>query len=363
MNDKLKVIHLIDSTIFGGAERYIIDLARKLKSKEDLEVEVVSLRHNQFLFDACQTYDLNYSSLCKDNCSTRVVMKKLRALNSNGKVIYHTHGYKTNFLTRLSLLFRKARVFTTVHSTLDYWKNPFKRFIYSNLDRLTSFKNEKIIVVSEYIKDYYSNFLNRNKIVTIYNGVDETIFKPKQKEMVLPITILNVGNLNEVKNHITLLKAAEQLKNKYQIKVQILGEGNMREELESYIHKNDLSDIVTLMGFVEDVAPIYQDSNLYISTSTEESFGLSIIEAMLSSLPVVSSKVGGVKEIIKDYETGLFYDDPLDGDELIMKIEEVLNSSELYNKLKTQGYEHALNNFSLTQVVEEIYKLYKVDYF
>lgn len=362
MYKQLKVIHIIDSQIFGGAERYIIEVSRKLVENHKVDISLYSFKYNEFLEKESKQFNLKYDYFChQQDCSSRFVKNKIKDLyNQNPNTIFHTHGYKTNVLVRQALWFKKALIVTTVHSTFKYWNNKIKKIVYSNLDKITSVKNKKIITVSNYIKDYYATILNKNKIITIYNGVDDEKFTPKLNELYKDeYTLINVGNLNEAKNQITLLKAFKGISNN-NLRLLILGEGPQREALEQYIDRNDLQDKVQLIGSTPDVSKYLHQADLFISTSIDESFGLAIVEAMLSGVPVIASKVGGVVEVINENGTGIFYMNPFDEIELSQKIEKLINDPELSNQLSLNALSIAKEKFSLVNVTKQIYEIYQV---
>lgn len=361
----MKILHVIDSRGFGGAERYIIDLCSKFQELSNVEVMIVTFFFNKYISELSNQKMIHYSFLCDvDDCSNAVIMRKIRQLyNQNLGSIYHTHGYRANILVRSSLFFTKARIVTTVHSTLKYWKNPVKKKIYSLLDKSTSVRNQKIIAVSEYIRKYYKTRFNQFKIETVYNGVDQTIFLArKNAEFSEVVQLVNVGSLNNVKNQITVLKAMNYLINDLgymNIKLLLIGEGPTAELLKDYIHSNNLKSNVKMTGFVNNVESYLKKSDIFISSSTDESFGLSIVEAMLTGIPVVASAVGGVPEIITDGVTGFLYSDPFDYIELSKKITRIIDNKELYHSIANNGNQQAVEHFTLDIQAKKILELYE----
>lgn len=362
----LNIVHIIDSSVFGGAERYIIELLRSLNERDNIDVEILTFILNPLLTKEANKYNIKINHINNQNQPSYNLYKNtiLSIHHDNPKTIFHTHGYKSNIYTRLALLFKRSSIFTTVHSTLYYWPNRVKRNVYSFLDKITSIKNTKIIAVSDYIKSYYKHILNYKKIVTIYNGVDSDIFNHRVKSSFNKSKpkIITVGNLTSVKNHATLIKAIEILKFKYQIpniSLNILGQGILESELKNKIRELDLINNVHLQGFKENINEYLADSDIYVSTSLEESFGLSIIEAILVGLPVVASRVGGIPEIIEHNKTGLLYDNPKDAEELASTIFLLINDADLFNTLSETALKHASHNYSINKLSNSIYNLYK----
>lgn len=361
----MKVIHIIDSNGFGGAERYIIDLCTKLNSDYEVNAEIVTFHHNVSIEKVSELNEIKYSYISQNNKNSNLFfMRTIRRIYNENKLgILHTHGYRANILVRLALFFSSAEIVTTVHSSLNYWNNKLKSKIYSYMDRLTSGRNQKIISVSNFISNYYKNILNQHKIITIHNGVEGKNFQSREKkELKSKKTIISVANLIDVKNHITLLKAFNLLIKEHKqcnVELILIGEGQNRRIISDYIEKHHLNDHIKILGFIEEVDQYLSKSDFYVSTSFEESFGLSIVEAMFSRVPVIASRVGGVPEIIEDEVTGLLFNNPTDETELLDKILLLLNDEDLYNGIVDNAYKKCKDQFSLDLMVKRTYNVYR----
>lgn len=355
----MKVVHIIDSYGFGGAERYIVDLVKGLNKNGKVCATVISFGFNQFLAEQ----SIPYTSFSETkNISSKTIMSEIKRIHSiEPDTIFHTHGYRANILVRMALFFKKAKIISTIHSTFKYWKNPIKKRVYPFLDKLTSVKNNTIITVSDYISDYYKTILNRKKLLTVYNGVDDTIFTKKKPSNDSITRLITVGSLNDVKNHITLLKAFNHIvKNEKHsdLELVLVGQGPKETELRKFIVEHDLVNNVTLLGYLKNVHNQLIKSDLYISTSTDESFGLSIVEAMFTGLPVVSSRVGGVVEIIESGHNGILYNNPTDDSELSNQILRLLKDKELVKTLKENGYKTAASKFTINHLLKAVEFIY-----
>jgi len=220
--------------------------------------------------------------------------------------------------------------------------NLFDKIAYTlETQALRRISKEKCKVVS--ISDYVSSALIRDYGIystTIYNGVNHTHFYPLDKNEKRNLkekmslkdkkVILNVGRLNLYKNQITLLKAIKSLPNDISEKAVliIVGEGPLEEILQKeaeHIKHHKRIKVMFLKNISEEaLRTFYQVADVYIHTSINEMFGLSLLEAMASGLPVISSNGGAAKEILGT-EYDLFFD-PFDADKLAFLMEKILSS-------------------------------------
>jgi len=151
-------------------------------------------------------------------------------------------------------------------------------------------------------------FLNENdlvpnsKIRLIYNTADPEYFTDPPKRTRSPnslFRIIAVGRLEPVKNlEMLILAFSKLLENFKQAELVLIGDGQLRSSLESLVLKLGIAKSVSFLGFRNDVRQQLADADLYVLPSHSEGFGISIVEAMACSIPVLGTNVGGVEEII-----------------------------------------------------------------
>ena len=114
-------------------------------------------------------------------------------------------------------------------------------------------------------------------------------------------TFVNVGRLYEAKNQILLVKAFEKiLEDQSDTDLFILGDGPLKEELETYLKEHKLTQHIFMEGNVENVEQYLAEADAFVLSSNYEGLPLVILEAMASGLPIVSTDVGGVKDVVTD---------------------------------------------------------------
>jgi glycosyltransferase involved in cell wall biosynthesis len=137
----------------------------------------------------------------------------------------------------------------------------------------------------------------------------------------------------------------------------VSGDGPMREALQAMIDGYRLGDHVRLLGFQENLPDVYNATDVFLSTSDYEGFGLAIIEAMAAGLPVVSTRVGGVVDPIKDRETGRLCP-PGDRAALAASTLELLRDTQLRRRMGDAAKVRAAEVFDVKAMVRHFEGLY-----
>jgi len=188
------------------------------------------------------------------------------------------------------------------HITVDHYKTRPFQFLLLNL---TAPLLKKVTVLSESIRDKYP-YLVRKRMIPITNPIEHPKSISKfiiNKEF---YTLLNVGRLNEEKNQVVLIRAFREISDDFpKWNLRIVGEGNLREYLEIEIDKLELTNRVSMPGVIKDVSREYLAADIFVMSSSNESFGLVTAEAMSYGLPVIGfSDCPGTKELIQDGVNG-----------------------------------------------------------
>jgi len=208
-------------------------------------------------------------------------------------------------------------------------------------------KADHIQTISNYLADFAKSMKGKN-ITVIPNGVDVKNFTKElaEEEKSNLKDKLNIKNSDVVlvttsrlvlKNGVKdVIKAISLLPANY--KFLILGEGDLRGELESLVGHLSLNDRVKFLGFVShNQIPLYFSvSDIFIRTSLSEGLGNSFLEAMAFGLPVVATPVGGILDFLKDGETGILVkpEDVLSIKDGILRLEDENLKNNLQNKAK-----------------------------
>lgn len=216
---------------------------------------------------------------------------------------------------------------------------------------------------------FLKNYLD--KIVVIPNGIniEEVTTTHTQEEcrtkLSLPIDsliILFFGSLVEYKGPDILLKAFKDVLNDFpNSKLIFAGRGQMFTELEKLVVELDIKDNVIFAGFVEEeIKPLYfkaADIFCLPSTNMAESFGIVNLEAMASGIPIISSNLGGIPDIVKHGENGLLAK-PCDVQSLAYELRCLLENTKLRKRLGDNG-KRLVKNYSWDKIALETENLYR----
>jgi hypothetical protein len=168
---------------------------------------------------------------------------------------------------------------------------------------------DRIVVISEVVKESLKNLFGITEgVVKIPNSVDgENIRRRSGEQVQLPEKKIfsTLGRLDYNKNQMLLLKAAREVrKERTDFCVYLLGDGDEREHLETYIREHHLQENAKILGFVENPYPYIKGSIATVLTSFSEGFSLALVESVMLDTPIISTDVGVARELVEKYGCG-----------------------------------------------------------
>lgn len=208
------------------------------------------------------------------------------------------------------------------------------------------------VVVSNYVRSYFLKKFHADSTV-IYNGINVDQFVPCDRirhrvRRKLGIqdhekAILFVGTFNRYKNILTLIDSIPKVIQFHQdTKFVLIGTGELYDEVVSKIRGYGIERHVILINSVPDVLDYYSASDIFVLPSLNEMFGIVLLEAMASGLPIVASNGGAIPEVIEN--AGVLFN-PDNADELANAIQKVISDRSLASKLKKIGWKR-VNRYS-----------------
>lgn len=209
--------------------------------------------------------------------------------------------------------------------------------------------NTKSIFVSKYVK---SKGVNVQDSIVAYNGLSEDFLS---KIAITPVaerkTVLMLCSLGTQKGVFEFLEVAKRMPNMmFELVV-----GNAQEQVDDFIKSNIVPQNVTIFSFQRNVHPFYQRARVVLSMSRPaecvETFGLTLLEGMSYSQPVICPNVGGPIEVVEDGVSG-FCVNPMDIDAVVEKLE-VLNDENVYKVMSEAAYKRS-KNFNSNIMIEQI---------
>ena len=198
-------------------------------------------------------------------------------------------------------------------------------------------KLDALVLVSQDLKKDYQAKLKTCRCVYIPNSIDDY---PEIPSDLTQHHLISVGRLSKEKGFFDLIQIFEKIVSSHpDWKLDIIGDGREREHLKSYVKEHHLEDFIIFHGF-QGKAYINQkllSSSVYLMTSYTESFGIVLIEAMSYGLPTIAfDSAEGAREIVKDGKNGFLISDR-DQEKYIQKVEQLMDSQTLRQKLGTNG--------------------------
>lgn len=178
------------------------------------------------------------------------------------------------------------------------------RWYYLNGERaVTRWGRARVVVPSVAVARFATRHvgLDPELVDVVANGVDPLRFQPAPPAAG-PVTALWLGVLAEVKRVEVLLDAAEQVPD---LRLLVAGDGPLRDQVERRAAGSALAGRVVLPGRLADPTPVFARAHLFALTSAAENCPLAMLQAMSSGLPVVSTAVGGIPEVVRDGVDGL----------------------------------------------------------
>ena len=216
--------------------------------------------------------------------------------------------------------------------------------------------SNKIICVSDALKEKYIHFIDKKKVIRIYNGIQFSEIEERNYEDKDKYHLLIAGRLSEAKGQLEAMDAIRKLRleGKDNIMLHLAGSGDI-EYYEKKAEEMGIKDQIRFYGHVFNLNELRKSMDVELVCSKKEAFGRVTIEAMSCGLPVIGADTGGTEELIETGETGLLYKQG-DSYDLANKIIELLEDKLFRKKIALNGMAFARANFGVEKNAELVYK-------
>lgn len=294
--------------------------------------------------------------------------------------IVHTHASKAGFIGRLAAIRQGVPVIVhTFHGhVFNGYFSKFKTAIFKWIERYLAKKTSLIVAISQLQKiDLFKThkICSPDKISVVPLGFDLRKFAENQSnkrlafrsiQHLLPdeLAIGIIGRLAPIKNHFMFLNCIINLKQSTDIpfKALIIGDGEMRESLESYLNQRSISfnqpnSYIQFIGWVKEVDYALAGLDLVCLTSNNEGTPVSLIEAQAAGKYIISTNVGGVQDILEESAGKLV--EPGDENMFTTHLTEVANNFNFYQSKALEGKNQVIKKFSYHRLCNDMDELYK----
>ncbi len=342
-HSKPLIAHVIDSLGRGGAEQMVRAPLKQLKAYRHL---IIILNEPVDLSDIpgeTQVINLRY----KGSWDVIGCISRLRSTLKAAEVsLIHSHLMLSTFLCRMAKPSGSSLI-SSYHSLLHDPKSNQYRFTWKWLDRITCFRSNHHIYVSNQVKAMYEHQVS-SKVSgrVIYNYVNPIFYNAKSNQHATPPRrLICVGNYRPEKDHRTLMSAFIQLPDHYELT--LVGQG---------FEKSDYTEMpgVSILATTQ-VVEILSDHHIYVSTSTFEGFGISVVEAMAAGLPCLLADIPTFREVLGD--DALYFEKGNDRD-LRNQLARLAEDNNLRSRYSAKSRTRAAR-YSMRKYVTELNSLYQ----
>lgn len=355
----------------GGAERVLIDLLANLDYSR-YEVDLCLMVNGGVLLPEVpkqvniiplwEKYSLYYKIAYRESKwlgSNFLFKRKLKQKLSK------KYDVEISFLEGMplklhALMNSQAKKITWVHCdlfTFHYTKHQFAKGeelrAYNKMVTVVCVSNDAL----QAFEKRYPNCIAEKKV--IYNPIDtKKILRMADADLVQKnekFTIITVGRLTPPKKMDRVIRLAARFKKEQiDVRFQIIGDGELKEELLSLRRELMVEDLVEFTGFVKNPFPYIKKADMMFVSSGYEGFGLVVCEAMCLGVPVVSTKTAGPTEIIDNNRYGLLCEH--DDESIYLAVKQLIDNPNLRGKYTEAGLERA-QDFSVVNTLIEFDKL------
>ncbi|TGK01293.1 glycosyltransferase family 1 protein [Leptospira langatensis] len=349
------ILHIDTETGWRGGERQLFLLAEGLKKHKI--PQLILCRPGSALETRASEIGLPIVTLPLKGEWDLASVKALRELIlSKGIKLIHAHTAKAHSIAWMAKA-KLPNVKLVVSRRVDFRirKNWFskRKYISDRVDLFLSVSNRirEILVMDG---------IDPAKVVTVYSGIDLSTSKKAgnpaylRKEFHLDKDDLIIGNIAALVDHKdqkTLLHAISLIETDKKFKVLIVGEGELKKELESLASEKKILDKVIFTGFRNDIPELLSVFDIFTLTSKEEGLGTSVLDAMASGLPIVATNGGGIAEMLTEGE-GAFVKEVGDASSLAQAYKSLLEDPKLRKSMGAFNKE-AVKRFSVKNTIKK----------
>lgn len=376
----MKILYVITKANWGGAQRYVYDLANACA--DDKHEVVVAYGERGVLTERLEDI----------GAATGIRTEMLPSLRNSLDLIHSFRGFRetlallrkekpdvlhvnSSVASVLGVIAGKICGVKRIVFTLHGWPlagvvSPKKERLFALPIYLTILLSHTTIAVSSAVRNAAPRFIRR-KMIAIPNGITCTpnLTREQARKVLttvhpilanLPkdaVWIGTIAELHPVKGIRYAIEAIHTIKQTTPVMYMVLGEGSERIALETLISKHDLVKDVLLPGFVPNAASLLPAFDIVLHPSLSEALAFAVLEAGCAECPVIATSVGGIPEIIEDGKNGLLV--PSKNDRVIAHaLKKLIDDATLRNQLGAALIKTVMKNFSSKDMIESTKEVY-----
>ncbi len=365
----LRVLHLISSAGFLGAENVVLELATQFR-EAGLHVSIVVLvaerNPNGDLAEAARKREIPVSVFpCAGRLDARVIGTIREMIRRERVDVLHSHNYKSNFYAWRALRGTTCAWVITNHGR----RSGFRLLLYNLADAYVTRHADSVIAVSDRIaRTLRVSGVPADKIRVIDNGIDTERFakqRPSQGvrcSLRVPaheFVIGTIGALTKEKGHTFLLRAAPAVLERFpSVKFLIVGDGPKLPALQEEASRLGISQCIVFAGRRADIPEVLGLMDIFILPSLREGLPMALLEAQAARVPVIASGVGAIPKVIQNGISGTIVP-PGDPNRMADAIKRVLSDYCTYIKMADYGRRRVEEYFSSRSMAGKYVNIYR----
>ncbi len=374
--NKTKVLFLITKSNWGGAQRYVYDLATTLPTDQfDITVALGGDGPLIEKLESAQVRVIQIPGLQRDLSFKKELLsfwQIAHLIRAEDPDIFHVNSSKAGFIGAiLGRILGVPRVVFTAHGwAFNEDRSYFSKLFVGFFHWLTIIFSHVTIAVSHGMKAQMTWPWTQQKMIVVHPGRTITAMKNRTDARAEIISyapaIQNnfdtfwigcIGELHPIKRHPLSITAMQTIIASHSnVKLVIISGGELHETLQKQIDDSDLQDSVFLTGAIPEAARLLTAFDLFVLPSKSESYGYVLVEAGQAKLPVVSTNTGGITDLITNEQNGLLV--PVDDqDALTAALLRLILDSELRNTLAQNNYTK-MNDVTVEKMTAETKLIY-----
>lgn len=381
--NEVTVLYIVTKLELGGAQKVCLALMEGasengfkiglISGSQGVLVSQIPKAEYVFLLDDFKR-ETGFKFVMKEFKAFFKILKIIRKLkNKHQNLVIHTHSTKAGIIGRWAAFFAGIKVkIHTIHGFgFNDYQSRLKWCIIFFIEYLTSLITTHFVCVSEKDREFgvrkFPKFGQKSSIIRAAVEWNKFYTPAVRNENMFCLhddyfIIGTISCFKPQKNLFDLLNAFKFLYdsldeyNKSRVRLQIIGDGVLRNDIEQWIRKNNLSEKIDLLGWHEDVSLFMKNWKVFVLSSLWEGLPISVIEARMCKLPVVAYDVGGIFEVIFNGKNG-FLIPPKCVMKLVECLKILIENKEYCEKMAS--YKDELNDFKDSVMIEKHIQLYQ----
>lgn len=364
----MKILNVTTIREWRGGDNQMYTIFKLLQDKKDLP-QYILCPENSVLAQKCKADGISCYTYDRTRLKLVHATQEIIKICKEQKIdIIHVHDSSALNAALLSLLFLPKSVNILLSRKRN---NPIKEKFLNKL-KYSHRRIVKIVSVSKAVEAIFKNIVpDKERLVTIYDAIDVNDFASRTDQNLLhkeynlnPETKIvgNIAGLTDQKDIYTFIDTAKLIlqnnSKNIPIKFFVIGDGDLKNELIDYVKSQKLENSVFFTGFRNNVGDLLPEFDVLLMTSISEGLPLTIYEAFASRVPVVSTKAGGIAEVVIENKTG-FVTELKDSKSLSEKTLHLLENPEISKKITENAFEIVKRNHDLNVMKENYYNFYK----